>query len=196
MTYDASKIPSIIEITNSNEKALTIKLLPNGVIAVEKDSTVKYRANSSEELLQIILAVKDSEGISYEVKDVTSVTPTPTPSDPEITLLDFDIASGLQEGNANVDSGAIVVTLSTNGGTSPFTYSFNEDSEAGKDNGLFTIDGDKIKVGTNALTTGNYKISVKVTDKNSKTFINTTVITVAEAAKVDEQPSGEEDTTE
>ena len=101
-----------------------------------------------------------------------------------ITNIDFDIVSGLQEGNENVASGSLIATLNAVGGTAPFTYSFNTDSSAGKDNGLFTIEGDKVKVGTTALTAGNFKISVKVEDVNNKTFINSTVITVAEAASV------------
>ena len=99
-----------------------------------------------------------------------------------ITNIDFDIVSGLQEGNENVASGSLIATLNAVGGTAPFTYSFNTDSSAGKDNGLFTIEGDKVKVGTTALIAGNFKISVKVEDVNNKTFINSTVITVAEAA--------------
>ena len=99
-----------------------------------------------------------------------------------ITNIDFDTVSGLQEGEENVASGSLIATLKAVGGTAPFTYSFNTDSTAGKDNGLFTIEGDKIKVGTTALTAGNFKISVKVEDVNNKTFINSTVITVAEAA--------------
>lgn len=99
-----------------------------------------------------------------------------------ITNIDFDTVSGLQEGEENVASGSLIATLKAVGGTAPFTYSFNTDSTAGKDNGLFTIEGDKVKVGTTALTAGNFKISVKVEDVNNKTFINSTVITVAEAA--------------
>ena len=100
-----------------------------------------------------------------------------------ITNIDFDIVSGLQEGNENVASGSLIATLKAVGGTAPFTYSFNTDSSAGKDNGLFTIEGDKIKVGTTALTAGNFKISVKVEDVNNKTFINSTIITVGAAAE-------------
>lgn len=101
-----------------------------------------------------------------------------------ITNIDFDTVSGLQEGEENVASGSLIATLKAVGGTAPFTYSFNTDSTAGKDNGLFTIEGDKVKVGTTALTAGNFKISVKVEDVNNKTFINSTVITVVEAASV------------
>ena len=99
-----------------------------------------------------------------------------------ITNIDFDTVSGLQEGNENVASGSLIATLKAVGGTAPFTYSFNTDSSAGKDNGLFTIEGDKVKVGTTALTAGNFKISVKVEDANNKTFINSTIITVGAAA--------------
>lgn len=99
-----------------------------------------------------------------------------------ITNIDFDTVSGLQEGEENVASGSLIATLKAVGGTAPFTYSFNTDSSAGKDNRLFTIEGDKVKVGATALTAGNFKISVKVEDVNNKTFINSTVITVAEAA--------------
>lgn len=99
-----------------------------------------------------------------------------------ITNIDFDTVSGLQEGEENVASGSLIATLKAVGGTAPFTYSFNTDSTAGKDNGLFTIEGDKVKVGTTALTAGNFKISVKVEDVNNKTFINSTIITVTEAA--------------
>lgn len=128
---------------------------------------------------KVAIQVTDKNNESF----FNSTTITILPATPDITLLNFDVASGLQEGNDNVKPGAAVVTLSTKGGTAPFTYSFNPDSSGGKDNGLFTIEGDKIKVGTTALTAGNFKISVKVTDTNSKTFINATVITVTEAAK-------------
>ena len=118
------------------------------------------------------------DGLAQIYNKELATQPDPDP----ITNIDFDIVSGLQEGNENVASGSLIATLKAVGGTAPFTYSFNTDSSAGKDNGLFTIEGDKIKVGTTALTAGNFKISVKVEDVNNKTFINSTVITVAEAA--------------
>lgn len=85
----------------------------------------------------------------------------------------------MQEGNANVNADAVVATLSTTGGTSPFTYNLEADETNGVDNASFKIEGSNIKVNTTPLTEKNYKINVKVTDSKGKTFTNHATISVA-----------------
>lgn len=93
-------------------------------------------------------------------------------SDPEITNIQADITPGLQVGNDNVASGATVLTMNVEGGTAPFVYTLEENAEAGADNGLFVISDNKVNVGENALTEAKtYKVYVKVTDSQSKTFV-------------------------
>lgn len=84
----------------------------------------------------------------------------------------------LREGNENVKTDAIVATLSTTGGTSPFTYVLETDETNGIDNNSFKIDGDNVKVNTTPLTEKDYKINVKVTDSKGKTFTNHAIISV------------------
>lgn len=97
---------------------------------------------------------------------------------PEITALNSNITSGLEEGNNNVASGATVATLSTTGGTAPYTYSFNTDETNGADNASFAISGTNLNVGSAALTYKDYKVSLKVTDTNNKTFTSNITISV------------------
>ena len=176
--------PSWYEITSEDGKAFTLTSVDFDTklknIPIEISSIHKcYYDETSNTIKQSSLQSCKQSDLFDLIKTVTEEIPVEEP----ITNIDFDIVSGLQEGNENVASGSLIATLKTVGGTAPFTYSFNTDSSAGKDNGLFTIEGDKIKVGTTALTAGNFKISVKVEDVNNKTFINSTVITVAEAVK-------------
>lgn len=177
--------PSWYEITSEDGKAFTLTSVDFDTklknISIEISTINKcYYDETLNEITQSSLQSCKQSDLFDLIKTVTEEIPVEEP----ITNIDFDIVSGLQEGNENVASGSLIATLKAVGGTAPFTYSFNTDSSAGKDNGLFTIEGDKVKVGTTALTAGNFKISVKVEDANNKTFINSTIITVAEAASV------------
>ena len=69
--------------------------------------------------------------------------------------------------------------MSTQGGTSPFTYALEADETNGVDNASFKIDGSNVKVNTTPLTQKDYKINIKVTDNKSKTFTNHAIISVA-----------------
>lgn len=100
---------------------------------------------------------------------------------PEITGFNITPVEGLQEGEANVQADAVVASLSTEGGTSPFTYSFNEDESNGVDNNSFKIEGATLKVNTTPLTEKEYKVSLKTTDTHNKTKIQNTTISVAAA---------------
>ena len=73
---------------------------------------------------------------------------------------------------------AVVATLSTTGGTSPFTYALEADETNGVDNASFVIDGSNVKVNTAPLTQKDYKINIKVTDNKGKTFVNHATISV------------------
>lgn len=90
---------------------------------------------------------------------------------------------GLQEGNSNVNAGAVVATLSATGGTSPFTYTLETDKTNGVDNASFKIEGSNVKVNETPLTEKDYKINVKVTDSKNKTFVNHATISVATASE-------------
>ena len=160
--------PSWYEITSEDGKAFTLTSvdfdtkLKNISIEISSINKCYYDETSN--------TIKQSDLQSCKQSDLFDLIKTVTEEIPA------------EEPITNIASGSLIATLKAVGGTAPFTYSFNTDSSAGKDNGLFTIEGDKIKVGTTALTAGNFKISVKVEDVNNKTFINSTVITVAEAA--------------
>lgn len=99
---------------------------------------------------------------------------------------------GLTEGNANVNSGSTVATLSTIGGEAPYTYSLNIDSTNGADNSKFVILGNKINVGSANLIAKNYKVSIKVIDGQNVSKIKNVVINVLapEITKVTVTPVG------
>ena len=103
---------------------------------------------------------------------------------PEITAIRANATPGLQVGNANVASGATVLTMMAEGGIAPYNYEFVSNGEASADNSKFVIAGDKINVGTNALTEAKtYKVYVKATDSNQKTFNEGFDIVVAATAQ-------------
>lgn len=79
----------------------------------------------------------------------------------------------------NVYPDAVVATLATTGGTSPFTYNLEEDETNGANNASFKIEGSEVRVNDTPLSNGLYKINVKVTDSKGKTFVNHAEIGVA-----------------
>ena len=104
------------------------------------------------------------------------------PKDPEITEIQADTVQGLQVGNANVASGATVLTMNAIGGTQPYQYALIPDGEVAQDNDKFVINSAEVKVGANALTEAKtYKIYVQATDSKGKTFKEGFDIPVAEA---------------
>ena len=104
------------------------------------------------------------------------------PKDPEITGIQADTVQGLQVGNANVASGATVLTMNAIGGTQPYQYALIPDGEVSQDNDKFVINSAEVKVGANALTEAKtYKIYVQATDSKGKTFKEGFDIPVAEA---------------
>lgn len=123
------------------------------------------------------------DGLAQIYNKELAAQPEPEP----LTNLNFDIVSGLQEGEENVAPGSLIATLGAVGGKAPFVYSFNTDADAGKDNNQFVIEGDKIKLGEDTIAAGNYKISAKVEDANNNSLINSTVITILPAASSDDQ---------
>lgn len=93
------------------------------------------------------------------------------PGDPDITKINADLTPNLKIGEENVASGAIIATLSVEGGTAPVTYAFKTNPTVGADNDKFVIDGDNIKVGANALTEAKtYMLYVEATDTKGKVF--------------------------
>ena len=101
---------------------------------------------------------------------------------PEITEIQADITPDLKVGDANVESGATVLTLNAIGGTQPYQYALIPDGEVAQDNDKFVINSAEVKVGANALTEAKtYKIYVQATDSKGKTFKEGFDIPVAEA---------------
>ena len=93
------------------------------------------------------------------------------PGDPDITKINANLTPNLKIGEENVASGAVIATLSVEGGTAPVTYAFKTNPTVGADNDKFVIDGDDIKVGANALTEAKtYMLYVEATDSKGKVF--------------------------
>lgn len=93
------------------------------------------------------------------------------PGDPDITKINANLTPNLKIGEENVASGAVIATLSVEGGTAPVTYAFKTNPTVGADNDKFVIDGDDIKVGANALTEAKtYMLYVEATDTKGKVF--------------------------
>lgn len=93
------------------------------------------------------------------------------PGDPDITKINANLTPNLKIGEENVASGAVIATLSVEGGTAPVTYAFKTNPTVGADNDKFVIDGDDIKVGANALTKAKtYMLYVEATDTKGKVF--------------------------
>ena len=93
------------------------------------------------------------------------------PGNPDITKINADLTPNLKIGEENVASGAIIATLSVEGGTAPVTYAFKTNPTVGADNDKFIIDGDNIKVGADALTEAKtYMLYVEATDSKGKVF--------------------------
>lgn len=91
--------------------------------------------------------------------------------DPDITKINANLTPNLKIGEENVASGAVIATLSVEGGTAPVTYAFKTNPTVGADNDKFVIDGDDIKVGANALTEAKtYMLYVEATDTKGKVF--------------------------
>ena len=103
---------------------------------------------------------------------------TITVSAPNITALNAQVTSGLQEGNPNVAANAKIADLSATGGIAPYTYALNTDEVNGADNASFKVEGTQLKVNTTPLVKKDYKVSLKVTDKNSKTATKNITVSV------------------
>lgn len=101
---------------------------------------------------------------------------------PEITSFTVSPTGGLEEGNANVQADAVVATMSVEGGSAPITYSFKEDELNGADNASFKVEGTQLKVNTTPLVKKDYKVSLKVTDKNNKTATKNITVSVGTPA--------------
>lgn len=72
--------------------------------------------------------------------------------------------------------------MSTTGGIAPYTYSLNTDEVNGIDNASFKVEGTQLKVNTTPLVKKDYKVSLKVTDKNNKTATKNITVSVGTPA--------------
>ena len=165
-----------------------------GSLALENDSgLLKYVKTLNEVESKVYLVIEalksfriggqsGNEFIDTFVARVEYQKVAAQPVDPEITGIRAEVVQGLQVGNANVASGATVLTMEAQGGTAPYTYELIPDGEVAQDNDKFVIGSSEVKVGENALTEAKtYKIYVQATDSKGKTFKEGFDIPVAEA---------------
>lgn len=125
---------------------------------------------------KVSLTATDTHG---KTKDQTA---TISVAAPNITSLNAQLTSGLEEGNENVAANAKIADLSTTGGIAPYTYSLNTDEVNGVDNTSFKVEGTQLKVNTTPLVKKDYKVSLKVTDKNNKTATKNITVSVGTPA--------------
>lgn len=125
---------------------------------------------------KVALTATDTHG---KTKDQNA---TITVAAPNITSLNAQLTSGLEEGNENVAANAKIADLSTTGGIAPYTYSLNTDEVNGIDNASFKVEGTQLKVNTTPLVKKDYKVSLKVTDKNNKTATKNITVSVGTPA--------------
>lgn len=125
---------------------------------------------------KVSLTATDTHG---KTKDQTA---TISVAAPNITSLNAQLTSGLEEGNENVAANAKIADLSTTGGIAPYTYSLNTDEVNGVDNASFKVEGTQLKVNTTPLVKKDYKVSLKVTDKNNKTATKNITVSVGTPA--------------
>lgn len=125
---------------------------------------------------KVSLTATDTHG---KTKDQTA---TISVAAPNITSLNAQLTSGLEEGNENVAANAKIADLSTTGGIVPYTYSLNTDEVNGVDNANFKVEGTQLKVNTTPLVKKDYKVSLKVTDKNNKTATKNITVSVGTPA--------------
>lgn len=125
---------------------------------------------------KVSLTATDTHG---KTKDQTA---TISVAAPNITSLNAQLTSELEEGNENVAANAKIADLSTTGGIAPYTYSLNTDEVNGVDNTSFKVEGTQLKVNTTPLVKKDYKVSLKVTDKNNKTATKNITVSVGTPA--------------
>jgi hypothetical protein len=143
-----------------------------------EDNIVKAKNDLVEGTYSITLSALDSTKETYSETDEINVLA----AYPEITSFTVSPTSGLEEGNANVQADAVVATMSVEGGSAPITYSFKEDELNGADNASFKVEGTQLKVNTTPLVKKDYKVSLKVTDKNNKTATKNITVSVGTPA--------------
>lgn len=157
-----------------------------------KEDAVNGADNASFKIDGANLKVKETPLVTKEYK--VSLTATDTHGKtkdqnatisvaaPNITSLNAQLTSGLEEGNENVAANAKIADLSTTGGIAPYTYSLNTDEVNGVDNANFKVEGTQLKVNTTPLVKKDYKVSLKVTDKNNKTATKNITVSVGTPA--------------
>lgn len=148
----------------------------NGSFTIDGNLLKVGSAALTMKTYNVAVEATDTYGKTFD-KDLSIVVGTLP-----ITALNVQVVEGLQEGNENVATGATVASMSTTGGVAPYTYSFNEDPTNGANNSSFVISDANLNVGDTALVTGNYLVSLKVTDKNGTTSTANSTIAVAEAS--------------
>lgn len=114
----------------------------------------------TEKTYNITIAVEDANGKTFSAPTTIEVQA----AYPEITNVTLSKTPDLREGESNVNTGATVATLTSVGGTQPFTYTIS-----GTDTSSFVIAENKLNVGSNPLTAKTYSIEITSTDKNNKT---------------------------
>ena len=132
----------------------------------------------TEKTYNITIAVEDANGKTFSAPTTIEVLE----AYPAITDITVELTPNLREGEDNVKSGAKIADLSTTGGIAPYTYSLNTDEVNGVDNASFKVEGTQLKVNTTPLVKKDYKVSLKVTDKNNKTATKNITVSVGTPA--------------
>lgn len=132
----------------------------------------------TEKTYNITIAVEDANGKTFSAPITIKVLE----AYPAITDITVELTPNLREGEDNVKSGAKIADLSTTGGIAPYTYSLNTDEVNGIDNASFKVEGTQLKVNTTPLVKKDYKVSLKVTDKNNKTATKNITVSVGTPA--------------
>lgn len=119
----------------------------------------------------ITVKVTDTHGKTKSASGILSIAA------PDITGVNFAQTEGLREGETNVSVNAIVGTLSTIGGTKPYTYSILGGTGAG----YFRISGNTLRVKDTVLTEGTYNVTIEASDNYGKSGSSDVSITVEAA---------------
>jgi len=138
----------------------------NGSFTIDGDKLKIGSTALSEKTYSVRIQAADSRSETFAQKVSIEVLAADAP-DPEITGFIFEAKDGLQKGNANVNTGAVVGELKVTGGTAPFIYTF---VSGANNNSSFEIVDAELKVGGTALNAGTYTVKVHVEDANGKTY--------------------------
>lgn len=169
-----AKVGSVEPVGGTAPYTYTMLAVDDPRFTMEDNNILVGSTPLTADTYEITVKVEDTNGKSL-TRSTNLVVNAPFPQIDEFTI---EPQAGLLEGNANVASDAVVATMSTTGGTEPYTYSFKQDDVNGADNSSFVISENQLKVGETPLITKDYKVAMTVTDTNNKTMDQNATISV------------------